>query len=76
MSYYGSFGGEWNKDGTRQHEVVEEIATLRIKADPKSPPKLIKKLNVKKSKIQTFIWDEKSKVYSTKDPSFLTSINE
>ena len=78
MSYYGSFGGEWNKDGTRQHEVVEEIATLKIEKDmkhPKSPPRLIKKLKGKNIKIQTFTWDAESKGYKTKDPSFLTSID-
>lgn len=78
MSYYGSFGGEWNKDGTRQHEVVEEIAILKIEKnpkDPKSPPRLVKKLKGKKQKIQTYFWDGESKVYRTKDPSILTSID-
>jgi hypothetical protein len=79
MSYYGSFSGEWNKNGTRPHDVVEEISILKIEKDPKnpkSPPRLIKKLKGKKNKIQTFIWDGKSKVYGTKDPSILTSIDK
>lgn len=78
MSYYGSFGGEWNKDGTRQHDVVEEIAILQIKKDPKhpeSPPTLIKKLKGKKSGIQTFIWNAELKDYTTKDSSFLPSVD-
>jgi hypothetical protein len=79
MSYYGSFGLDWNKDGTRQHEVVEEIAILKIKGDPKNPmapPTLIKKLKGKKNKIQTFTFDAKSKVYNTQDPPFLNSIDK
>jgi hypothetical protein len=79
MSYYGSFSGDWNKDGTRPHDVVEEISILKIEKDPKnskSPPKLIKKLKSKKPKIQTYNWDAGSKVYVTKDPSFLSSIDK
>lgn len=73
MDYFGSYGGEWNADGTRDHEIEEEESVLVIGKG--NPPSLIKKMVGKKAQKQTFTWNAASKSYKTKDPEIMTSID-
>jgi hypothetical protein len=41
VSLFGNYGGEWNKDGTRQHTVVEENGVIIVKPGDAAVPDLI-----------------------------------
>jgi hypothetical protein len=41
VSLFGNYGGEWNKDGTRQHTVVEQNGVIIVKPGDAPVPDLV-----------------------------------
>jgi hypothetical protein len=75
VAYSALYGGEWHKDGTREH--IPEDWTSNLCLDTKvNPPLLIKTLDQDKKKKQVYEFDEKEFLYKTKDKTIMTSVVE
>ena len=61
VGYYGDYGGEWNKDQTRQHWVEELNGILNIKvADKNQMPVLVLRAKLRKKWLtRKFIWNRR-----------------
>jgi len=62
VGYYGDYGGDWNRDHTRQHLVEELNGILKINtADKNQVPVLVLKAKLRKKwLLRKFVWDKRA----------------
>ena len=80
VSYYGNYGGDWNKDGTRQHIVEEMTGTLSVgKERIDAIPVLVLKAKVKRKLAQRQFKPVKDATgrytYVTSDPEIIELVD-
>jgi hypothetical protein len=78
VGYFGNYAGDWNEDGTRDHSVVEQEATVHVlKRAGKGIPDLEIRLRGEKLKRQRFVWTETETApghYATEDPAIMDTL--
>lgn len=80
VSYYGNYGGDWNKDGTRQHIIEEMTGTLSVgKERIDAIPVLVLKAKVKGKILQRQFKPVKDSIgrytYVTTDPEIIELVD-
>jgi hypothetical protein len=81
VSRFGSYGGEWNKDGTRQHTIVEENGVIIVNSDNAAlVPSLILRAKIDgKSKQRTFkpvTGNDGASIYQAVSPPIIELVDE
>ena len=80
VSYYGNYGGDWNKDGTRQHIIEEMTGTLSVgKERIDAIPLLVLRAKVKGKFVQRQFKPVKDSIgrytYVTTDPEIIELVD-